>query len=147
MRVEGLRKSFGDLVAVNRTIIFTTHNMDEAERVVDRVAIIDHGKLLELDTPEALAQRVGKGDTLDLGLACAGGDRLAERDLALIGDLFPAAKTGPNGLVLRQLGIVDALPAILDRIKQAGLSVTRMEIRESTLENVFLTLTGRSLRE
>ena len=55
-------------LARRKTVILTTHNMDEADRVVDRVAIIDHGELLELDTPEALKQRVGEGDVVEIGL-------------------------------------------------------------------------------
>ena len=49
-----------------KTVILTTHNMDEAERVADRVAIIDHGKLLVLDTPEGLKARVGAGDVIEI---------------------------------------------------------------------------------
>src|SRR5512136_1096315 len=55
-------------LARKKTVILTTHNMDEADRVVDRVAIIDHGELLELDTPEALKRRVGEGDVIEIGL-------------------------------------------------------------------------------
>ena len=53
-------------LARRKTVILTTHNMDEADRAADRVAIIDHGKLLALDTPEALRRSVGAGDTLEI---------------------------------------------------------------------------------
>ena len=64
-----------------KTVILTTHNMDEADRMADRVAIIDHGKLLVLDTPAALKQRLGQGDTVEIklenGLADSPADSLA----------------------------------------------------------------------
>jgi ABC-2 type transport system ATP-binding protein len=127
----------------HKTVIFTTHNMDEAERVVDRVAIMDRGKLLELDTPGALKRRIGRGDTLELTLA----QTLGESERARLAEAFPGAELGPNGLVLRELGIVDRLPAILGRVKELGTSMLKVQLRESTLEDVFIALTGRSLRE
>ena len=72
-------------LAQSKTIILTTHNMDEAERLADRVAIIDHGELLVLDTPEALKRSVGDGDVLEIVLK---GDSLQAQD-ALVGYLSP----------------------------------------------------------
>ena len=56
-------------LARRKTVILTTHNMDEADRVADRVAIIDHGELLVLDTPDRSSRRVGEGDVVEIRLA------------------------------------------------------------------------------
>jgi ABC-2 type transport system ATP-binding protein len=130
----------------HRTVIFTTHNMDEAERVVDRVAIVDHGQLLELDTPEGLKRRVGQGDTLELSLT-VDGRPLDEGFEVRLRDTFPGATTTSEGLVLRQLAVIDALPGVIEQVKQLGATITRLQLRESTLEDVFIALTGRRLRE
>jgi ABC-2 type transport system ATP-binding protein len=129
-----------------KTVLFTTHNMDEAQRVVDRVAIIDHGKLLELDTPDALRRRVGGGDTLELGLA-EGGAALSGEAEAQLRAAFPAAEISGGSLIMRKLAVIDELPAVLEALRRRGVTVTRVQLRESTLEDVFLTLTGRRLRD
>jgi ABC-2 type transport system ATP-binding protein len=110
------------------------------------VAIVDRGKLLELDTPEGLKRRVGKGDTLELALTAAGrplGEDLQKR----VKERFPDAAVGPEELTLSKLAVIDELPAILDALKQIGLTVAKVHLRESTLEDVFISLTGRRLRE
>jgi len=129
-----------------KTILFTTHNMDEAERVTDRVAIVDRGKLLELDTPDALRRRVGGGDTLELALS-QDGKILSEESIRGLREALPGAQVDARGLVLRRRAIVEELPAILDLVRRLGLAAGRVQLRESTLEDVFLALTGRSLRE
>lgn len=129
-----------------KTVIFTTHNMDEAERVVDRVAIIDHGKLLELDTPAGLKRRVGGGDTLEIAVKAAGVPLPPELQKRLQ-EALPDAQVGPDFVALRRLGIVEDLAGVLDLVKQQGVSITKVQLRESTLEDVFISLTGRSLRE
>ena len=132
-----------------KTVILTTHNMDEAERLADRVAIIDHGRLLVLDTPEALKQRLGEGDVLEIELeqALAEGDPdrivalldVAESDLIVSDD----AKT----VTLRVLNGVTKLPEIVSAFQQVGRSPVGMRMRQNTLEDVFIQLTGRRLRE
>lgn len=128
-----------------KTIIFTTHNMDEAERIVDRVAIIDHGRLLELDTPEALKRRIGRGDTLEIGLSSDGQD-LSAADQSKLRDLLPEADVRANRLTIRELSVLDRLPTIVEQVKSKGLQLNGIQLRESSLEDVFISLTGRSLR-
>ncbi len=130
----------------HKTVIFTTHNMDEAERIVDRVAIIDHGKLIELDTPDGLKKRIGKGDTLELGLAVSGA-ALGDAEQKQLKEAFPEGEVSETALVLRQRAIIEDLTAVLDRVRAMGLTITRLQLRESSLEDVFISLTGRSLRE
>lgn len=128
-----------------KTIILTTHNMDEAERIVDRVAIIDHGRLLELDTPEALKRRIGKGDTLELKLK-QDSRELSDADRARIRELFPEATLTGELLTLRQRSILGELPSIVERLNAIGVGLNGIQLRESSLEDVFISLTGRSLR-
>jgi ABC-2 type transport system ATP-binding protein len=128
-----------------KTIIFTTHNMDEAERIVDRVAVVDHGKLLELDTPAVLKTKVGGGDTLDVALGGASG-RLSAEDQVKLKTAFPEGTVTETGLVLRERGIADRLAGLLETVRGLGLRVDRISLRESTLEDVFIALTGRELR-
>ena len=134
-------------LARKKTVILTTHNMDEADRVVDRVAIIDHGELLELDTPEVLKQRVGEGDVIEIGLGNGRKDE-AEARAALAGlaaevNLEPATGT----LRVRALNAAGQLAEILAALTAAGAQPREVNIRANTLEDVFLKLTGRRLRE
>jgi ABC-2 type transport system ATP-binding protein len=136
-------------LARQKTVILTTHNMDEADRVADRVAIIDHGQLLVLDTPEALKRRVGEGDVVDIGLDTPLSDEVAHQlHSALstqVGQTFIDAKRGM--LTVRALNALGVLPAILHTVEAVGLQAGEIRVRENTLEDVFIRLTGRRLRE
>jgi ABC-2 type transport system ATP-binding protein len=132
-------------LAHSKTVILTTHNMDEAERLADRVAIIDRGRLLKLDTPDRLKHEIGEGDVLEilLGTADAGKLRLAQNAVARI---TPDSKLADHTLVIRTRGVVERLPAILDALRTTGTPLAEVRLRESTLEDVFIALTGRRLR-
>jgi ABC-2 type transport system ATP-binding protein len=134
-------------LARRKTIILTTHNMDEADRLADRVAIIDHGELLVLDTPEQLKQRVGAGDVVEIhlenGLADAGAARAALAEIATDVSLDPAGQV----LRVRALNAVGRLAGILEALTAAGLKPGEVNLRANTLEDVFIQLTGRRLRE
>jgi ABC-2 type transport system ATP-binding protein len=126
-----------------KTIILTTHNMDEADRMADRVAIIDHGRLLALDTPQMLKRTVGEGDVLEIevhGLP-------AEDARAAAAALAEEVSIRGNRLALRGRRIVEQLPAVLDAVQSAGGRPGEVQLRANTLEDVFLALTGRGLRE
>ncbi len=131
-------------LAKDKTIIITTHNMDEADRMADRVAIIDQGKLLVLDTPDALKQTVGKGDVLEIGLTNRydqAGKALAFMDdraqILLVGDMVQ----------IRTLDLVNMLQQILANLDEHGIQIGDIRLRKNTLEDVFIQLTGRRLRE
>ncbi len=134
-------------LARKKTVILTTHNMDEAERVADRVAIIDHGELLVLDTPQALKHSIGEGDVLEIGLKEGSGDGAQAR--AALAHLSGQIKldTGPGMLVVHASDAVNLLPAIVQSLASAGLPCGEVRLRETTLEDVFIQLTGRRLRE
>ncbi len=138
-------------LARRKTVILTTHNMDEAERLVDRVAIIDHGRLLALDTPQALKQRLGKGDVLELRLEEPGQTRPLDPVAvsAALRPLQPDLQMAQTGdlLCLRGLGLVSLLPRLLAALDGLGLCPSETRLRTNTLEDVFIQLTGRSLRE
>jgi ABC-2 type transport system ATP-binding protein len=134
-------------LARRKTVILTTHNMDEAERLADRVAIIDQGRLLVLDTPEALKRSVGEGDVLEINLN--GSKDAAGKLLAGLGWLHGAAQlnTTQDTLIVRALNIPTLLPDILNSFAAAGIQPGEVRLRPNTLEDVFIQLTGRRLRE
>ncbi len=134
-------------LARGKTVILTTHNMDEADRVADRIAIIDHGKLLVLDTPEGLKHRVGAGDVLEIGLK--GDEQVRSTACTALSPLLPPTALSPvnGGLVIRALDMVTLLPAIMQALGQANVPTGEVRLRENTLEDVFIQLTGRRLRE
>jgi len=136
-------------LARRKTIILTTHNMDEAERVADRIAIIDHGELLVLDTPAALKRSVGEGDVLEIALnGQSGGDQAQQACLALQRVTPHIALDAAQGtLTVRALNAVNLLPAIMEVLTQSELTCGEVRLRANSLEDVFIQLTGRRLRE
>ena len=115
--------------------------------MADRVAIIDHGELLVLDTPEALKRRVGEGDVVEIDLEGLSDD--GQRVVAAVEPLVSHVRldTERRQLTVRALNAVSALPAILDVLEAHGLQASDMRVRKNTLEDVFIQLTGRRLRE
>ena len=128
------------------TVILTTHEMDEADRLADRIAVIDHGKLLVCDGAENLKRRIGEGDVLEITFFEG-----AERAVDSLREFFPDGYD--HFLVLKNTvhfvgnRVVAALPRMMEKIKKAGLAVKDLRIRKITLEDVFISLTGRGLRE
>lgn len=131
-------------LARKKTVVVTTHNMDEADRMADRVAIMDHGRLLTLDTPEALKRQVGEGDVLEMALD---GAQTIDHALAILAPLAPNVMAAGGTVVMRGRNLVQSLPAILETLRGAGFAPSDVRLRENTLEDVFLALTGRRLRE
>ncbi|MBN1139741.1 MAG: ABC transporter ATP-binding protein [Anaerolineae bacterium] len=137
-----------------KTVIVTTHNMDEADRVADRVAIIDHGELLVVDTPEALKRRVGEGDALEIDFKGVEGDEAGSRAREALSPLcgegsrgITAVDAAHGTLTVHALNAVAVLPAILEALAAVGLQPGEVHLRQNTLEDVFIRLTGRRLRE
>lgn len=128
-----------------QTIMLLTHYMEEAERLCDRVAIIDHGKLLALDTPAALRQSVG-ADTVVTVKANADGGSLAgqlERDI----DGVTRARVIDGGVELHLKGADRIVPRVVAAADKEGFELLDLSVAEPTLETVFITLTGKELRE
>ena len=140
-------REFVRSLARGKTVILTTHNMDEADRMADRVAIIDHGELLVLNTPDALKRSVGEGDVLEIDLH--GQSDEEEKAPAALAHLFGQATVNiaHGTLTVRALNVVGMLPAILEALARTGVQCGEVRLRENTLEDVFIQLTGRRLRE
>jgi ABC-2 type transport system ATP-binding protein len=130
-------------LARKKTVILTTHNMDEAERLADRVAIIDHGRLLVVDTPDELKRTVGEGDVLEVNIA--NGD--LEPVAAIAGRFFADVSTVNHTLTVRGRGLIERLPELLQALREADVKTSDVRLRANSLEDVFLSLTGRRLRE
>ncbi len=129
-----------------KTVILTTHLMDEADRLSDRVAIIDHGKLLRLDTPENLKKEIGEGDVLELTLQ----DKNRNLDVVktLEGDdNFHNVVEVEGKINLRGLNVLSKLPHIIELLEEIDVQIADLSVRQNTLEDVFIELTGTSLRE
>lgn len=126
------------------SIVYTTHYMEEAERVCDRVGIIDRGRLIAEGTRRELVSELGERDRIDL-VAAGDADRLAEACRAVPGVDDAVAADGRVHLVAADGRQV--LPAILEAAEAAGVAVNSVEVVEADLEAVFLHLTGTALRE
>jgi len=130
--------------AQGRTILLTTHYMDEAERLCDRVAVVDHGRVIALGSPAELIAQLG-GEHL-IEFVVSDGMPLDLEDLRTLPAVV-AVRREEDVNVLAVTAPHVTLPALLDRLGQQGLALTRLTTRHASLEDVFVTLTGRHLRE
>jgi ABC-2 type transport system ATP-binding protein len=140
-----------ELAASGVTVVLTTHDMDEAAKLADRVGIVDHGKLLALDTPSALVAALPGEATIDLTITGADVDvlvgRLGElRGVSSVEDLSGEAASATHLRVGCDGEAGAALPPVLAAVADAGAVVSQVELGEPTLEDVFIDLTGRGLR-
>jgi ABC-2 type transport system ATP-binding protein len=126
-----------------RAVLLTTHYMDEAERLCDRVGIIDHGKTIALGTPRELIASLGGQDVIELTLAHGVLDQEAVSALPGV----RGARRVADGFALAVDPLHVALPALIDHLRAAGLALERLATRHATLEDVFVALTGRGLRD
>jgi ABC-2 type transport system ATP-binding protein len=134
----------GELHRRGQTIVLTTHYMEEADQLCQRVAIIDHGRLLALDTPAALKKSIG-ADT-EVRLHAAGNVEELARELEQIPGVDSARVV--DGTVYAYLRADGAtLPEIITHADRKGFAIQDVGVKETTLETVFIDLTGRELRE
>jgi ABC-2 type transport system ATP-binding protein len=138
---------FESVEALNRagmSVIYTTHYMEEAQRLCHRVAIVDEGKLIALDTPTALIRSLGGGVVM-LGVTESAPEDLTERITQV-----PAVKSAIRSdgqLKIETQRLQEALMGALDITNQLDVRITSLEILEPNLESVFLNLTGKKLRQ
>lgn len=132
-------------MARDKTVIFTTHNMDEADRVADRVAIIDSGKLLMLDTPRNLKRSIGEGDNLELDVAAGDPSFLEKAGSVLTREGFTVVRN-ENTFHIRAMNLIPKIHTIYQILEKQQITVNEMRMRENSLEDVFIHLTGKSLR-
>lgn len=140
-----LVRDFIKSLAKEKTVILTTHNMDEADRLSDRVAIIDHGQLLMLDSPEKLKRSIGDGDVLEIELEELITDE--ENLKKQLKGISKNVKVMDSMISIRAKNIIEKVNAITEKINKSGKKVYKMTYRENTLEDVFIHLTGRRLRQ
>jgi ABC-2 type transport system ATP-binding protein len=129
-----------------KTVILSTHLMEVAATVCNRVAIIDHGELLVLDSIETLSKSLGGGDVVELTLNDA---EKTEAALAMARSLdgIEGAVEHNGGIRFQALGAVAMLPDLLVRLHEMGAEIENLSLRPNTLEDIFISLTGRGLRD
>jgi ABC-2 type transport system ATP-binding protein len=129
-----------------RTAMISTHYMDEAERLCDRVGVVDHGKLIAIGTPRELISSLGGKEIIEVTLGNHGGATLDEAQAAGLPGIHGVRRVG-DGFALAADPLHVALPALVDHLRAAGLVLERLATRRATLEDVFVALTGRGLRD
>ena len=144
------RRHLWDLVdelrSAGRTIILTTHYMDEAEHLCDRVAIMDHGRIIALGTPKQLIASVGGDHVVEFAIATAEGATVDAKALTAI----PGVQGHRVDAGLHQLSVVElhtTVPRIFSTLAEMGLKPVEFRTHSATLEDVFVGLTGRNLRD
>ncbi|HEU5050128.1 MAG TPA: ABC transporter ATP-binding protein [Gemmatimonadales bacterium] len=157
------RRQVWDLVeqlkATGRTILLTTHYMEEAERLCDRVAIVDHGHVIALGTPRQLVAGLGADQIVFFSVADGGdgaggpdgaGARLSRETLHRIGSAVGATqppRATDGGWELMVAATHEAIPALLAELERQSLPLSELRTHLPTLEDVFVSLTGRALRD
>lgn len=143
------RRQVWDLIerfrAEGRTIVLTTHYMDEAERLCDRVAIVDHGRVIALGTPRALIASLGAEHVVTFTLEESSARPDAEALRRLAGVTRQRIENGAFELTSTELRLT--LPELLSYLERGGLRLAELRTHSATLEDVFVALTGRHLRD
>src|SRR5215213_7421310 len=133
-----------ELKASGRSILLTTHYMEEAERLCDRVAIVDHGKRIALGTPRELIAALRAEHVLEFALA--GNTVVQETPLLNIEGVGAAERRdGTYRLQVEELHLT--MPALLSELRRQGAQLAELRTHSATLEDVFVSLTGRHLRD
>ncbi len=133
-----------DLRAAGRTILLTTHYMDEAERLCDRVAIVDHGKVIALGTPAELIAQVGGEHMIEFRVE--GGTELTKEELREL-PAVERVRREEDAYCLFVTAAHLTVPALLALVQERGQTLAQLTTRHASLEDVFVTLTGRHLRD
>lgn len=134
-----------DLNAEGQTILLTTHYMEEADQLCGRVAIMDHGRILALDTPDALKQGID-ADTI-VTVKAVGDQHALEALLEAELDGVTRVRRAEDGLELHVAGADGLLPRVIAVASAGGFPVMDVSVAEPTLETVFINLTGKDLRD
>jgi ABC-2 type transport system ATP-binding protein len=133
-----------DLNARGMSVLYTTHYMEEAQELSNRVGIFDHGEMIALGTQGELMQKVGQRDTILVKVGAEDAPRAAEA----VGRLPELQVTVEDDAIKLLAGRGrQALPQVIKALDDAGIALQSVEVREPNLEAVFLHLTGRALRD
>jgi len=137
--VEGLK-------ARGRTVLLTTHYMEEAERLCDRVAILDHGKVIALGTPRELVASLGAEHVVEVTVDDGASSALTADALAALPSVEGVTREGARWrLTVKE--VHRAVPALLGALAERGAAPTELTTHHASLEDVFMALTGRRLRD
>ena len=144
------RRQLWDLIvelrASGRSIVLTTHYMDEAERLCDRVAIVDHGRVIALGTPRALIASLGAEHVVEFTVTDAPPHALTADALRAL-DGVKVARAHDKRWSLEVVELARAVPALLAELARRELALGELATHSATLEDVFVSLTGRQLRD
>jgi ABC-2 type transport system ATP-binding protein len=138
-----------ELNAEGQTIVLTTHYMEEADQLCDRVAIMDHGRILALDTPSGLKQHLGADTVVTVKLADSPTPALDPLAAALRAQIPQINRTREvaGGLELHVAGADRLVPRVVGTAEDAGFSLGDVSVARPSLEDVFIQLTGKELRD
>ena len=143
------RRQLWDLIEefklAGRTILLTTHYMDEAERLCDQLAIMDHGKVIARGTPGELIASIGAEHLVELSTKGAG--RALNLDRLKILDGVRDARVENDRLHIHASELHRAVPALIEELRLQDVPFTELSTHSATLEDVFVSLTGRHLRD
>jgi ABC-2 type transport system ATP-binding protein len=147
------RRQVWDLIealkAAGRTIVLTTHYMEEAERLADRVAIVDHGRVIARGTPRELIASLGAEHVVEFAIASGArrdGAVLDESTLTTIAGVR-TARQADQGYALQVTHLHETMPALIAELERRNLTLAELRTHTATLEDVFVALTGRQLRD
>ena len=138
-----------DLRDRGRTVVLTTHYMDEAERLCDRLAIVDHGQIIAEGSPASLIEKLGGNHVVEFSMSANG----SGHTVAASGELWrglPSVESVREDDGLIALNVKQphlTIPALLDAVVKQGRTLQHLSTRQASLEDVFVQLTGRHLRE
>jgi ABC-2 type transport system ATP-binding protein len=147
---RGVRELVNELRAEGHTILLTTHYMEEADQLSDRIGIIDQGKIIALDTPAALKERIQHEDVIHLEIAGWQPEMAAVLQRLPTVDSLATHYTGQDMLWEVSLQTANSraiLPGILESLNQNGTHLVNLNIVKPSLEDVFISLTGKALRD
>jgi ABC-2 type transport system ATP-binding protein len=137
--VEGFKRR-------GRTVLLTTHYMEEAARLCDRVAVVDHGKVIALGSPRELVASLGAEHVIEFAVAREAATCLTADTLRSLPSVEAVKRDGEHWrLSVRE--VHRAVPALLDALAAEAVEPTHLTTHHATLEDVFVTLTGRRLRD
>jgi ABC-2 type transport system ATP-binding protein len=143
-----MRERIRDLRAQGRTVLLTTHYMEEADQLCDRLAIIDHGRIVALGTPEELKRTIRAEQVVRLELAVTQDEQGFLAQLATTGEVARHERiNGTLHVTVHCTSARDFVPVAFDTARSAGATIRHVEVVAVTLEDVFISLTGRALRE
>jgi ABC-2 type transport system ATP-binding protein len=125
-----------------KTVFLTTHYMEEAERLCDRVAIIDHGEIIATDSPVKLVEQYFKEEAIEFQLDQQLGEEVLRRMAGATNVLIEDGK-----VTVYSSSVPATISALMEMARQMGMKLTDLYVRRATLEDVFLKLTGRRIRD